>query len=70
MAAVFLEAIKKAASDGMLVKPGDFDVGSKTCDKFEGSGLDAGGKTQRGSGYEDGIYSHDSEEMGVSLLLG
>lgn len=66
MAAIFFQAIKKAASDGKIVKAGDFEASEKDCDKFEGSGVDAGGKTQRGSGYEDGEYEHDSKEMGVS----
>lgn len=68
MAAVFFQAIKEAAADGKIAKPGNFEAGPSRCDKFEGQGTDAGGRTQRGSGYEDGIYSHDSEDMGVSHL--
>jgi hypothetical protein len=67
MAAIWYEWINKAIDDGKIVKPGDFTVSEPYCDKFGGSGVDAGGKTQRGSGYDDGQYSHDSEGMGVSI---
>lgn len=66
MAAVFYQAINKAISDNRIVAPGTFNLGSGTCDKFAGTGIDAGGRTQRGSGYDDGIYLHNSEEKGVS----
>ncbi|KAH8886185.1 family 3 carbohydrate esterase, partial [Thozetella sp. PMI_491] len=65
MAAAFYTAIYHAIDDNRLVTPGDFSVGPSTCDKFAGTGIDAGGLTQRGSGYDDGIYYHDSEEMGI-----
>lgn len=29
--------------------------------------MQSGGLTQRGSGYEDGIYYHNAQEMGVSF---
>ncbi|KAF4998528.1 hypothetical protein FDECE_11769 [Fusarium decemcellulare] len=67
MAAIWYKWINKAISDGKIVEPGDFDAGDAYCDKFEGSGQDAGGRTQRGSGYEDGKYSHNSEGMGIIL---
>lgn len=67
MAAVFYKAINQAASDGRLVVPGDFDQSTTTvCDKFAGTGTDAGGLTQRGVGEDDGIYYHKSQGMDVS----
>ena len=66
MAAVWYEWINKAISDGKLKAPGEFTASKPNCDKFAGTGTDAGGMTQRGSGYDDGSYSHDSEAMGVS----
>ncbi|KAK0099309.1 hypothetical protein ONS96_008539 [Cadophora gregata f. sp. sojae] len=65
MAAVFYQSIMKALSDGRVVAPGPFTVGPSTCDKFAGSGRDAGGWTQRGSGYDDGLYFHSSQEKGI-----
>ncbi|KAJ3542499.1 hypothetical protein NM208_g4052 [Fusarium decemcellulare] len=65
MGYIFYKAINKAADAGKLVRPGDFGTGSTVCDKFEGSGMDAGGLTQRGSGNHDGIYYHNSEEKGI-----
>lgn len=70
MAAMFYQAINDAHADGRLSKAGNFDRGKPYCDKFEGSGTDAGGLTQRGSGWDDGVYSHDSKEMGVSSQTG
>lgn len=68
MAAVFLESIHRAASDGKIAKAEPIEeITEPFCDKFEGTGTDAGGKTQRGSGYADGFYSHDSKEMGASI---
>lgn len=69
MAATFLEAIYNALNAGRVVAAAPFSTGSSVCDKFAGSGIDAGGLTQRGSGYHDGIYYHGSVEMGVSPQL-
>lgn len=68
MAAVFLQAINRAASDGKMSAADMVDIAEPYCDKFEGTGTDAGGKTQRSSGFADRAYSHDSTEMGVSKL--
>lgn len=68
MAAIFYQSINQAISDNKIVTPGDFVVGTSVCDKHTGTGLDAGGYTQRGSGYDDGIYYHNSAEEGVSNL--
>ncbi|KAF7550314.1 hypothetical protein G7Z17_g5812 [Cylindrodendrum hubeiense] len=65
MAYVFYKAINKAVSAEKIVESEEFTAGTTTCDKFEGSGEDAGGYTQRGSGNHDGIYYHDSKEMGM-----
>ncbi|KAM0342058.1 hypothetical protein ACHAPU_009786 [Fusarium lateritium] len=65
MAAVFYNAINKALDRKQVVQPGKFTEGSSVCPKFAGSGTDAGGLTQRGSGYGDGIYYHDSVESDV-----
>lgn len=70
MAAIWYEWINKAISDGKVKAPGGFTASKSYCDKFSGTGADAGGKTQRGSGYDDGKYSHDSEGMGVSDIYG
>ena len=70
MAAVFRQAISTSHRAGKLKKTsGPFEVSSGKCDKHEGSGSEAGGLTQRGSGADDGIYYHDSKEMPVSLHL-
>ncbi len=50
-----------------IVTPGEMVLGSTVCDKVEGTGTDAGGLTQRGSGYEDGIYYHDSVQSTVRI---
>ena len=68
MAAVFYQAIHRALAANTVVAAGDFSTGPTICDKFAGTGIDAGGLTQRGSGYDDGIYYHDSVEKGVSVL--
>lgn len=66
MAYVFYAAINKAAADKKISTPGDFAAASPVCDKFGGTGIDAGGLTQRGVGDHDGIYIHNSQGMGVS----
>lgn len=66
MAAIFRRAIDTAAIDGRLRAPGgDFENSTQVCDKHAGTGIDAGGLTQRGSGADDGIYYYDSQEMPV-----
>ncbi|KAH8895341.1 hypothetical protein GQ53DRAFT_855657 [Thozetella sp. PMI_491] len=66
MAAVFYRAINRAAAAGKIVQPAPIEAtGPSSCDKFAGSGTDAGGLTQRGSGEDDGIYSHSSVERGI-----
>jgi hypothetical protein len=68
MAAVFYETINQALNANAVVAPGVLTLNTNTvCDKFAGTGVDAGGKTQRGSGSDDGIYYHDSKSMGVSI---
>lgn len=68
MAAIFYAAIHKAISANKIVTAPALTTvpQTATCDKFAGTGHDAGGKTQRGSGADDGIYKHDSSEMGAS----
>ncbi|KAH7320726.1 hypothetical protein B0I35DRAFT_500940 [Stachybotrys elegans] len=66
MAAVFYKAIMEAAAANKLVVPQPFSAGPTVCDKFAGSGTDAGGLTQRGYGHDDGIYIHSSQQMPVS----
>jgi hypothetical protein len=65
MAAIFYKSIQQALSDSKIVSPGDFTVSSGVCAKYAGSGTDAGGLTQRGSGYGDGIYYHESAPQGI-----
>jgi hypothetical protein len=69
MAAIFYQSITQALGDNKVVGPADFVAGLAPCDKFAGSSIDAGGYTQRGSGYSDGIYYHDSKGIGVRSLL-
>ncbi|RSM12379.1 hypothetical protein CEP52_002563 [Fusarium oligoseptatum] len=45
------------------------DDGGKTCRKSPGDGINAGALTQKGSGYDDGTYEHDSQEMGAVLTI-
>ncbi|KAF4975545.1 hypothetical protein FZEAL_7691 [Fusarium zealandicum] len=65
MAAVYYNAINQALDDNRVVQPGKFTQGSSVCPKYSGEGIDAGGLTQRGSGYSDGIYYHDSVQSDV-----
>jgi hypothetical protein len=52
------------------VVPKAIDLGAVTgCDKIYGDGIDAGGLTQTGSGYDDGTYSHASLQEGVVLTI-
>lgn len=65
MATVFYHAIHEALDNNAIPATVPFSVGASVCDKVEGTGVDAGGLTQRGSGYDDGIYYHDSIGEGV-----
>ncbi|KAH8666554.1 family 3 carbohydrate esterase, partial [Xylariales sp. PMI_506] len=65
MASVFYNSIQSAIADNRIVAAGTFETGSSICDKVGGTGVDAGGLTQRGSGYDDGIYYHASTEEGI-----
>lgn len=70
MASIFRQAITTASRAKKLKAPsGDFESVSNVCDKHAGTGYEAGGLTQRGSGADDGIYFHDSQEMPVSSGL-
>lgn len=67
MAYIFYRAILKAVALGQVMPPStEFEVADPVCDKFSGSGLNPGGRTQRGTGNDDEVYRHYSEEMGVS----
>ncbi|KAM7211830.1 hypothetical protein V8F06_012803 [Rhypophila decipiens] len=72
MAAVFWQAIRSAEFRGYLkaADPTDAALGSRggTCDKLPGRGQFAG-TTQKGSGWEDGVYSHSSQSMGVVATI-
>lgn len=75
MASVWWAAIQKAESKGMLQKPkdiGEDDWIDTTCEKEYGSGTSGVGKvqTQRGSGWDDGDYKHNSVAMGRILKIG
>lgn len=66
MANVFYNAILKASSGGKIKKPAAMaETGTSGCDKAFGNGVYAGGLTQRGSGWDDGIYKHASEYGGL-----
>ncbi|KAM7189559.1 hypothetical protein V8F20_010098 [Naviculisporaceae sp. PSN 640] len=72
MAAVFWQAIRNAEALGYLQAPEltEIALGSRggTCDKIPGKGL-FGGTTQKGSGFDDGVYSHQSQSMGVVTTI-
>tara|TARA_R110002060_G_scaffold48199_3_gene59186 strand:+ start:6690 stop:7388 length:699 start_codon:yes stop_codon:yes gene_type:complete len=65
MAIKFWYAIEWAHQSGLIVAAAPITqaVGN-TCDKQAGQ-AQYGGITQKGSGEDDGIYSHNSQEMGV-----
>lgn len=72
MAYVFYAAIENAAARNWLQAPHAITIGGVAppgCRKKAGDGIDAGGQTQRGSGQEDGIYTHKSQEMGIKLVM-
>ncbi|KAM5381701.1 hypothetical protein ACJZ2D_002921 [Fusarium nematophilum] len=66
MAAVFYKAFN-LASTRLRAPPEVKEIGLKGCDKKPGGGKPAGGLTQQGSGLDDGIYYHNSEEKGIIL---
>lgn len=74
MASIWHSAIKDAANKNLIVAPAAFGSPGGSdgqCEREYGTGVYAGGLTQRGSGEEDGIYYHDSEAMGeVFTVLG
>ncbi|KXH49449.1 hypothetical protein CSIM01_03737 [Colletotrichum simmondsii] len=66
MAYIFYRSILKAVALGQVMPPStEFEVADPVCDKFSGSGLNPGGRTQRGTGNDDDAYRHYSEEMGI-----
>jgi hypothetical protein len=68
MAYIFYKAIQKAIAIGLVTPPPlGFETTDPVCDKLSGSGINPGGKTQRGSGHDDDVYRHSSVEMGVSV---
>ncbi|KAF5020271.1 hypothetical protein F66182_7705 [Fusarium sp. NRRL 66182] len=70
MAGALWSAFQEAKDEISDPLPADTSGGSeKTCRKSPGDGVNAGSLTQRGSGYDDGTYEHDSQEMGTLLTL-
>jgi hypothetical protein len=71
MAGAFWATIAQANADGAIQAPQDADLVTVTtdCTKTAGTGASAGADTQTGSGYDDGIYYHDSTEMGIILTI-
>ncbi|THC94729.1 hypothetical protein EYZ11_005768 [Aspergillus tanneri] len=67
MAYIWSQAIDEAADEELIAEPGP--MAPVPCEKDYGDGVDAGGLTQRGSGLDDGIYYHDSQEKGTLLSL-
>ena len=66
VASVFYKAINRAFADGRIVTPAASDfIQNPGCPAVFGSGVYAGGQTQKGSGEHDGIYQHDAEGMGI-----
>jgi hypothetical protein len=75
MASVWWAAIQEAESKDLLQKPkdiGESDWIDTTCEKEYGSGNGGDGKvqTQRGSGWDDGDYKHNSVAMGQIMQIG
>ncbi|KAK6068339.1 killer toxin subunits alpha beta [Seiridium cupressi] len=74
VAAIWLQAIQEADSQGLIQAPNDTiypdeggdDDGSNICDKEYGDGRGPV-NTQAGSGLDDGIYRHVSQSMGTKL---
>ncbi|RSL43787.1 hypothetical protein CEP54_014936 [Fusarium duplospermum] len=73
MAGAFWSAIQKAEKENKLKDPLPADTsnngGGKTCRKSPGDGINASALTQKGIGYDDGTYEHDSQEMGAVLTV-
>ncbi|KAJ6057366.1 hypothetical protein N7460_000640 [Penicillium canescens] len=75
MASVWWAAIQEAESKELLQKPkdiGENDWADTTFEKEYGSGNSGDGKvqTQRGSGWDDGDYKHNSVAMGQIMQIG
>ncbi|KAM0257394.1 hypothetical protein ACHAPA_011776 [Fusarium lateritium] len=70
MAGALWSAFEEAKDEIADPLPADLAGDSgKTCRKSPGDGINAGSQTQRGSGYDDGTYEHDSQEMGAVLTI-
>ncbi|KAK4165172.1 hypothetical protein QBC43DRAFT_378166 [Cladorrhinum sp. PSN259] len=73
MAAIFWKAIREAEAGGLL-KPADpvdsgvFGDRDGTCDKAFGEGVFAG-ETQKGSGADDGTYTHSTQALGTVTTI-
>ncbi|KAE8390395.1 hypothetical protein BDV23DRAFT_193793 [Aspergillus alliaceus] len=74
MASVWWAAIQEAEKAKFLSEPkdiGESDWIDTTCEKKFGSGNDGGKvQTQRGSGWDDGDYKHNSQSMGRIKQIG
>ncbi|RYP93433.1 hypothetical protein DL770_000476 [Monosporascus sp. CRB-9-2] len=74
MAAIWLQAIEQADSEGLIEIPnetvwsddGGDEGGDNTCEKEYGNGRGPV-NTQAGSGLDDGVYRHASQSMGTKL---
>ncbi|KAF5507162.1 Multidomain esterase [Colletotrichum aenigma] len=73
MAGPIYAAIGRARSQGRLMEPLDagdaLDQGGVGCHKVPGNGINAGALTQVGSGYDDGEYIHDAQDMGAVTTI-
>ncbi|KAH8883564.1 hypothetical protein GQ53DRAFT_732005 [Thozetella sp. PMI_491] len=68
MAAVIYQGFKDATAAGLITSPLP-QTADVNCHKTPDMGNSAGGLTQRGSGQDDGIYYHDSQDMGTLLSV-
>lgn len=69
MAIKFWYAIEWAHQSGLIAEASPFtQAEGNTCDKQAGQ-AQYGGITQKGSGEDDGIYYHNSQEMGTILYF-
>ncbi|KAI8199012.1 hypothetical protein K4K52_009288 [Colletotrichum sp. SAR 10_76] len=73
MAGPIYAAIGRARFQGRLMEPLDagdaLDQGGVGCHKVPGNGINAGALTQVGSGYDDGEYIHDAQDMGAVTTI-
>ena len=71
MASIMYDAIMQAYTDGKITPPQNITdtINADGCPKVWADSTKVGALTQHGSGYQDGIYLHNSVAEGVVLTL-